>query len=89
MLGPAYVASTMGGVVTGMIVGDSLGAIPQAAAVPATSSSAAPKVTAEGTPVSGNNVTARQTVFMSAGYVIAAMAILLLGSRFLRDARIG
>lgn len=88
MLGMSYVASTLGGTVTGMIVGDAMGAVPQTAAVPATSSSAAPKVTAEGTPVS-SNVTARQTVFMSAGYVIAAMAILLLGSRFLRDARIG
>lgn len=81
-------ATTLLGVSTGMIVGDSLGAIPSKAAVPATSNSAVPKATADGTPVNGTP-TARQSLFTSALIVLFAIAVLLLGSRALKDARIG
>ena len=87
--GAAYSAAmSLGGMVTGMYVGDILGAVPTKAAVPATGASATPKATADGTPVSGVQ-TPRQSLFLAAGYVIAAVVVLLLGSRFLKDARIG
>lgn len=84
-----YVASVIGGTVTGMYVGDSLGAVPTRVAVPATGSggAATAKATANGTPVNPNT-TPRQHLFTSAAVVIAAIAVLLLGSRALRDARI-
>lgn len=86
MLG-AYSAALVSGTVGGMIVGDTLGAVATAANVPATSSSATPKATANGTPVSGA-VTPRQTVFTSAAIVVGALAFLLLGSRVFKNARI-
>jgi len=88
MLGATYAASLVGGTVAGMIIGDNLGAVATPAPVPATSSSAKPKATANGKPVTGD-VTARQTVFLAAGYVVAALAVLLLGARVFKDARIG
>lgn len=80
--------SLLGGVVTGMIVGDSMGAIPTRAAVPATGNNAKPKATASGKPVS-NTTTARQSLYHSAMIVVGAIVVLLLGSRALKDARIG
>lgn len=85
----AYSAAMgLGGVVSGMIVADTLNAVPTAAPVPATGTSAKPKTTGDGTPVSGAQ-TPRQNLFLSATYVVGAMIILLLGSRYFRDARIG
>lgn len=81
-------ATAMGGMVSGMMVGDALGAIPMKIAVPATSNSSTPKATANGRPVS-KNPSPRQSLFLSAFFVIAAMAILVFGDRFLKDARIG
>lgn len=87
MLGVAYTASLMTGVVSGMIVGDALGAIPGKTTAPATSASSTPRATADGKPVSSTQ-TPRQSLFLSAVFVVSAIAILLLGSRALKDARI-
>jgi hypothetical protein len=84
----AYAATLIGGTVSGMIVGDAMGAVPMKSTFPATSSSSVPKTTADGKAVS-SNVTPRQHLYMSAAYVVGAIAVLLLGSRALRDARIG
>lgn len=81
-------ATTMGGVVTGMMVGDTLGAIPTKTAVPATSNSSSPKATADGKPVSKQS-TPRQSLWLSAFFVVGAMAVLVFGDRILKDARIG
>lgn len=81
-------ATTLGGVVTGMIVGDTLGAIPSKTTVPATSQASTPKSTASGKPVS-KNPTPRQSLWLSAFIVVAAVAALIFGDRFLKDARIG
>lgn len=72
----------------GIMIGDMLGAVPGPAAVPATSSSSAPRATADGAPVN-STLTPRQTVFSAAAIVVVALAILLFGSRVLKDARIG
>lgn len=88
MIGP-YVASLASGAVAGMIVGDNLGAVATPAAVPATNASATPKATATGKPVSGGAMTPRQTVVLAAFYVVVALAVLLLGARVFKDARIG
>ena len=87
-MGP-YIASVLGGTVTGMYVGDTLGAVPTRVAVPATGAGGAAqaKATANGVPVNPNT-TPRQHLFTSAAIVVAAIAVLLLGSRFLREARI-
>jgi len=82
-----YVASLMSGTVTGMMVGDSLGAIPTSANVPATSASANPQVTGDGMPVP-NTTSPRTHLTVSALMVVAAIVVLFAGSRFLRDARI-
>lgn len=71
-----------------MIVGDAMGAVPMKATVPATSNSATAKQTADGKPVS-SSTTARQSLWMSAFYVVGAIVVLIAGSRFLKDARIG
>lgn len=81
-------ATAMGGAVTGMMVGDTLGAIPTKTAVPASSNSSTPKATADGKPV-GSNPTPRQSLWLAAFFVIGAMAVLVFGDRFLKDARIG
>lgn len=81
-------ATLLGGTVAGMIVGDSLNAIPQRATVPATSSSSTPKATASGKAVSGD-LTPRQNVWGAAFIVLGALALLVFGDRFLKDARIG
>ena len=70
-----------------MIVGDSLGAVPVKESNPATTASAAPKTTG-GSKVK-SSATPKQALWLSAGYVVIAVATLLLGSRALRDARIG
>lgn len=80
-------ATTLGSVVTGMYVGDAMGAVATTAAVPATSGAAKPKADATGRPVNPTP-TAKQSLFMSAAIVVGAIAVLLLGSRALRDARI-
>lgn len=87
--GLPYAASLIGGTVTGMMVGDTLGAIPTKVSVPATGNggAAAPKATASGAPVSAAT-TPRQHLFTSAGIVVGAIVVLLFGSRLLRDARI-
>lgn len=77
----------LGGVVTGMIVGDAMGAVATKATVPATSNSATAKATGDGTPV--GKTTARQSLYHSGLIVVAAVGVLLLGSKFLKDARIG
>ncbi len=81
-------ATTMSGLTTGAVVGGALDAIPTTANVPATGSSAKPKVTGNGTPVN-STATPRQSLHMSAAIVIAALAVLVLGSRYFKDARIG
>jgi hypothetical protein len=81
-------ATTLGGVVTGMMVGDAMGAIPTKVAVPATSNNATPKATANGKPVS-SNMSPRQSLWLSAFFVVGAIAVLVFGDRFLKDARIG
>lgn len=81
-------ATTMGGLTGGMVMGETLGAIPTTANVPATGGSAKPKVTASGTPVNPT-ATPRQSLWMSAAIVIGALCILVLGSRYFKDARIG
>jgi len=86
MLGVTAV-TTLGGVVSGMMVGDALGAIATTAAVPATNNSARAKATATGQPLN-SQPTAKQSLWMSAMIVVGAIAVLLLGSRALRDARI-
>lgn len=88
MPGAYSAAMAFSGVVSGMIVGDTLNAMPTKAAVPATGASSTPKATADGTPVSGAQ-TPRQSLFLAASYVVVAVFILLAGSRFLKDARIG
>lgn len=71
----------------GIAVGDMLGAVATTSAVPATSSSSKPsKATADGTPVGAQ--TPRQSLYVSAAYVVAAIAVLLFGSRFFKNARI-
>jgi len=84
----ATVATGLGGAVTGMYVGDMMGAVPQKAAVPATSNSATSKVTGNGGIVSGGT-TARQSLWYSAVIVLGAIGVLIGGSRVLKDARIG
>lgn len=86
MLGVAAVTA-LGGAVSGMMVGDALGSIATTAAVPATSNSAKAKATANGQPVNPAP-SAKQSLWHSAFIVVAAIAVLLLGSRALRDARI-
>ncbi len=81
-------AMALAGVVGGGIASDTLAAVPTAANVPATGASSRPKATADGTPVGGAQ-TPRQALFLSAAYVVVALAILLFGARFLKDARIG
>lgn len=88
LIGP-YVASLAGGTATGMMVGDMLGSVPQEANVPATSASAKPKVVSDGTPVPTTGPTARQSLWMSAAIVLAAMAILVFGAKKLDGIRIG
>jgi hypothetical protein len=86
-----YIASLLGGTVSGMIVGDSLGAVPTKTTVPATGSGGAAipaKSTANGTPVNPTQ-TPRQLLHFAAAYVVGAILVLLLGSRALRNARIG
>lgn len=87
----AYVASLLGGTVSGMIVGDAMSAVPTRVAVPATGSGGAAipaKATGTGTPVNSNTTTPRQHLYTSAAIVVGAIVILLAGSRALRDARI-
>jgi len=81
-------ATTLGGVVTGLMVGDALGAVPTRVAVPATSNSAKAKATASGVPV-GGAPTPRQSLFLSAFVVVAAVGVLIVGSKVLKDARVG
>lgn len=80
--------SWLGGTVTGMMVGDAMGALPQRATVPATSNSSTAKQDGNGKPLS-KTPTAKQSLWLSAFYVVGAIGILLLGSRALQDARIG
>jgi hypothetical protein len=82
------VATTLGGAVTGMFVGDAMKAVPQKTAMPATSNSASTKTTADGAIVSKTQ-TARQSLWLSGFIVVAAIATLIGGSRVLKDARIG
>jgi len=82
------IASAIGGTVMGYAVGDAMGAIPTKVAVPAVSNASTPKATADGKPV-GNTQTARQSLFTSALIVVAGVAVLIFGDRFLKDARIG
>lgn len=88
MFEPYSAAMALGGIVAGTAVADVLGSVPTRANVPATSSSAKPMATADGTPVNTSQ-TPRQTLFLSALIVVAAMLVLLAGARFFRDARIG
>lgn len=78
----------MGGMVSGMIVADAMGAVPMRTAIPATNNASSAKTDAAGKPVS-SNATARQTLWMSAGIVVIALLVLLMGGRVLKDARIG
>jgi len=82
--------TTLGSVVTGMMVGDAMGAIPMksSSGIPATSHSATTKTTANGKTVASTE-TPRQLLLLGGFYVVAAMAVLFGGSKFLKDARIG
>lgn len=92
-------AKVLGGVVVGGAIGDLLGAVPTKGNAPDTGSgislkgspstgfNAVPQVTGDGTPVNPAP-TAKESLWTSALIVVAAMAILLFGSRALKDARI-
>lgn len=84
-----YVASLAAGTATGTVAGDVLGAVPVDANVPATSASSKPKVVSNGAPVSTSEPSARQSLWMSAAIVLAAMGILVLGAKKLDGIRIG
>ncbi len=88
MLG-GYVASLAAGTATGTVAGDVLGSVPVAATVPATSASAKPKVVSDGTPVNPSGPSPRQSLWMSAAIVLAAMGLLVFGAQKLDGIRIG
>jgi hypothetical protein len=71
-----------------MIVADSMGAIAMKTATPATSNSASAKSDATGKPVS-KAPSPTQSLYTSGLIVVGAIAVLLFGSRALKDARIG
>lgn len=83
-------ATLVGGVVTGMIVGDSLGAMGQSY-MPAAQASAVPQTAAptrrDGSPAAPAP-TARDTLHLSAFFVIGALVFLIFGSRALKGARV-
>lgn len=84
-----YMASVVGGTTVGTMAGDTLGAVPVAANVPATSASSKPKVVSDGAPVQTSAPTARQSLWMSAAIVLAAMGLLVFGAKKLDGIRIG
>jgi hypothetical protein len=89
----SMISGTLSGMGVGSVVGGVAGAIPidDPNSVPASSGAPTGK-TAAGGPVSkggsGNNLSARETMYISVAYVIIACLLLGLGARVFRNARI-